>query len=169
MPEGHLDPYPPVSARSKAADVVPGRFASLPSAPQAQGGLLGSSHPRPRADPGNRASGGGALWVVGAQGSHRTPWCGQLGGLSSARSCLSLRPHHAASTRVPHHPPSPPRCPQHGPRPRLTRDSPRRPAILSHFFPSLVWQALGWNCLWDGPPHTKHQQKSCPLDKIGFF
>ena len=83
-----MDPRPPVSsARSKTVDVAPGRFASLPSAPQAQRGLPGSSHPRPRADPGNGASGGGALWVISAQGSHRTPWCGQRGGLSSVRSC----------------------------------------------------------------------------------
>ena len=54
------------------------------------GGLRASPpllKPRPRADPGNGASGGGALWVISAQGSHRTPWCGQRGGLSSVRSC----------------------------------------------------------------------------------
>lgn len=38
MPGGHLDPHPPVSsARSNPADVISGRFASLPSTAQAWG------------------------------------------------------------------------------------------------------------------------------------
>ena len=63
-----------------------------------------------------------------------------------------------------------PRRPQHSPHPWLTRDSPRCPAIRSHFFPSSVWQALGWNCPWDGP--TTYQvptEKMSSGQKEDFF
>lgn len=157
-----MDPCPPVSsARSKPEDVVPGRFVSLPSAPQARGSLLGSSHPRPRADPGKGASGGRPLWVVGTQGSHWTPWCGQLGGLSSVRSWPFVGALSATPTPTP---------PTAWPSPLARRGLAQMPSNSVSFLPffglASPWLELpmGWS---HHIPSTN--RKAALWTKRGFF
>ena len=106
MPGGHLDPHPPVSsARSNPADVISGRFASLSSTAQARGGLLGSSHPRPRADPGRgfwrRVSLGRWHPGVTLDPLVQSTWGSQLCEELSLHGCPVSHPHPTPPTTQP--------------------------------------------------------------------
>ena len=154
-----MDPHPPVSsARSNPADVISGRFASLPSTAQARGGLLGSSHPRPGADPGRgfwrRVSLGRWHPGVTLDPLVQSAWGSQLCEELSLRGCPVSHPHTAHNTAlIPGSPGTHPDAQQFGLISSLLR-----------FGKPLVGTALGM-----APPHTKYQQKRCPLDKKRIF
>lgn len=163
-----MDPRPPVSsARSKPADVVPGRFAASPPLRKPRGA---SSAPHTHVPEQIRETG---LLEAGLSGSSAPR--GHIGlpgavsvGVSALRGAVpsspprGLHPGAPSPTLTPTLPTARPSSPAHW-------GSPRRPATLSHFFPSWVWQALGWNCPRDAPSTYQAPAENLPSGQRDLF